>query len=59
LITKQTISETVLGRKLGAYDRSIDVHISNLRRKLSPSEKLSIQTIRGSGYLLNVKRDAQ
>lgn len=58
LITKQTISETVLGRKLGAYDRSIDVHISNLRRKLSASEQLSIQTIRGSGYLLNVKRDA-
>lgn len=57
LITKQTISEEVLGRKLGAYDRSIDVHISNLRRKLAPSEKLNIQTVRGSGYLLNVQRD--
>ena len=58
LITKQKISEDILGRKLGAYDRSIDVHISNLRRKLTPSEMLSIQTVRGSGYLLNVKRDA-
>ena len=58
LITKQKISEDILGRKLGAYDRSIDVHISNLRRKLAPSEMLSIQTVRGSGYLLNVKRDA-
>lgn len=57
LITKQTISEEVLGRKLGAYDRSIDVHISNLRRKLAPSELLNIQTVRGSGYLLNVQRD--
>lgn len=57
LMTKQKISEDVLGRKLGAYDRSIDVHISNLRRKLASSEKLSIQTVRGSGYLLNVKRD--
>lgn len=57
LITKQKISEDVLGRKLGAYDRSIDVHISNLRRKLAPSEKLNIQTVRGSGYLLNVQRD--
>jgi len=57
LITKQKISEDILGRKLGAYDRSIDVHISNLRRKLSQSTMLNIQTVRGSGYLLNVKRD--
>lgn len=57
LITKQRISEDVLGRKLGAYDRSIDVHISNLRRKLTASEKLNIQTVRGSGYLLNVQRE--
>ena len=56
LISKQLISEEILGRKLGAYDRSIDVHISNLRRKLSPTETLSIQTVRGSGYLLNVTR---
>ena len=52
LVTKQQISEKILGRKLGAYDRSIDVHVSNLRRKLSASPALSIQTIRGNGYLL-------
>jgi len=57
LISKQHISEEILGRKLGAYDRSIDVHISNLRRKLSLTETLNIQTVRGSGYLLNVTRD--
>ena len=56
LISKQHISEEILGRKLGAYDRSIDVHISNLRRKLSPTDTLNIQTVRGSGYLLNVTR---
>jgi len=54
LVSKEQISEKILGRKLGAYDRSIDVHISNLRRKLSSSEALSIQTIRGNGYLLAV-----
>ena len=54
LISKQHISEEILGRKLGAYDRSIDVHISNLRRKLNPAEALNIQTVRGSGYLLSV-----
>ena len=56
LISKQHISEEILGRKLGAYDRSIDVHISNLRRKISPTTTLNIQTVRGSGYLLNVTR---
>ena len=56
LISKQHISEEILGRKLGAYDRSIDVHISNLRRKISPTATLNIQTVRGSGYLLNVTR---
>jgi len=57
LISKNQISEEVLGRKLGAYDRSIDVHISNLRRKIADSEALSIQTVRGSGYLLHLQRD--
>ena len=57
LISKNQISEEVLGRKLGAYDRSIDVHISNLRRKLTESDVLSIQTVRGSGYLLHLQRD--
>lgn len=57
LISKQHISEEILGRKLGAYDRSIDVHISNLRRKLNLTETVNIQTVRGSGYLLNVARN--
>ncbi|MDP5206413.1 winged helix-turn-helix domain-containing protein, partial [Alishewanella sp. SMS9] len=41
-----------LGRRLQMYDRSLDMHISNIRKKLaqfSPNEK--IQTLRGSGYL--------
>jgi two-component system response regulator CpxR len=57
LISKNQISEEILGRKLGAYDRSIDVHISNLRRKITESDVLSIQTVRGSGYLLHLQRD--
>ncbi|MGJ8681244.1 response regulator transcription factor [Paraglaciecola sp.] len=51
LVSKQDISEKVLGRKLAAFDRSIDMHVSNLRKKLanySPEEK--IKTLRGAGY---------
>lgn len=52
LVSKQDISEKVLGRKLAAFDRSIDMHVSNLRKKLavhSASEK--IKTHRGAGYI--------
>ncbi len=52
IVTKEQLSEDVLGRKLTAFDRSIDMHISNIRRKLlpfSPTDKF--KTIRGSGYI--------
>ncbi|GAA5135642.1 response regulator transcription factor [Thalassotalea piscium] len=52
IVSKEQISEQVLHRRLSAFDRSIDMHVSNIRRKLqakSPNEKL--KTIRGAGYL--------
>jgi two-component system response regulator CpxR len=52
IVSKNIISEQILKRKLSAFDRSIDMHISNIRRKLlefSPSDKL--KTIRGAGYI--------
>jgi len=54
VISREALTEQALGRKLAAYDRSIDTHISNLRRKLglsSPGDP-EIRNIRGSGYLL-------
>ena len=52
-VTKEEISLKVLGKPLQAFDRSIDMHVSNLRKKISaisPREK--IKTIRGVGYML-------
>ncbi|HTF64307.1 MAG TPA: response regulator transcription factor [Edaphobacter sp.] len=52
-LTREYLTDTVLGRKLGVFDRTIDVHISNLRRKLDAHRGLDhIKTVRGSGYLL-------
>ncbi|WP_018982536.1 response regulator [Salinimonas chungwhensis] len=52
-VTKEAISHRVLEKKLSAYDRSIDMHVSNLRRKLAiVSDQEKIKTIRGAGYLL-------
>ncbi|KTC66229.1 transcriptional regulatory protein CpxR [Legionella adelaidensis] len=53
--SKEELTEYALGRKFTAYDRSIDVHISNLRNKLGANaagEDL-VKTIRGFGYLFN------
>ncbi|HBD07185.1 MAG TPA: DNA-binding response regulator [Syntrophobacteraceae bacterium] len=54
IVTKEDLSQIVLGRRLSPYDRSIDVHISNLRRKIGdetgPGKSERIRTIRGVGY---------
>lgn len=52
LLTKDKLNETVLGRKLAPFDRSLDMHISNIRKKLAELKVEDvIKTIRGSGYL--------
>lgn len=52
IVSKQDISEKVLQRKLTTFDRSIDMHVSNIRKKLMPFTDLeTIKTIRGAGYL--------
>jgi two-component system response regulator CpxR len=52
--SREHLAERVLGRPLSAYDRSIDTHISNLRRKLVTDSKaqLEIRNVRGTGYML-------
>jgi len=52
VVEKKDLYLAALGREPVAYDRSIDMHVSNLRRKLGPSSDGSerIETIRGIGY---------
>lgn len=51
VVDKETLSRDALGRPLSAYDRSIDVHVSKIRRKLAAQggEEL-IVSVRGAGY---------
>lgn len=53
VLSREAMVETVLGREFSPFDRSIDVHVSNLRKKLGPrsdgSERL--KGVRGIGYL--------
>jgi DNA-binding response OmpR family regulator len=59
-LSREYLTDIALGRRLGAFDRTIDVHISNLRRKLDERRGVQrIKTIRGSGYLLAPRKPAE
>ena len=59
VVSKADLSQRALSRKLGPYDRSLDMHISNLRKKLGALANggTRIQTVRGVGYLYVRSRD--
>jgi len=58
IVTREELTEAVLGRKLGPFDRVIDVHVSNIRKKLGASQGVErIKAIRGSGYLFVVRTE--
>jgi two-component system, OmpR family, response regulator len=53
VVSKDELSQQVLRRAREAYDRSIDVHVSNLRQKLARcGAGATIETVRGVGYRL-------
>lgn len=57
-LTRDELAEQVLGRPWSPYDRSIDVHVSNLRRKLGQAEGRDlIKTVRGVGYQYAERRE--
>ena len=54
VVTRDQIAEVALGRQLNPFDRSVDVHVSRLRKKLGSlagSDDL-IRPIRGIGYFM-------
>jgi two-component system response regulator CpxR len=53
VLTRDYLLEAVAGRNYDVFDRSIDVHISSLRRKLGeqPRQPRYIQTVRTAGYM--------
>ena len=57
VVKKEDLSEEVLERELSPYDRSLDMHISNLRKKLGAHTDGSerIKTVRSVGYIYTVK----
>jgi DNA-binding response OmpR family regulator len=56
-VTREELMMQALGRRLLPTDRSLDTHVSNLRRKLARyTARVSVQSVRGTGYALAAER---
>ncbi|HEY5103118.1 MAG TPA: response regulator transcription factor [Steroidobacteraceae bacterium] len=52
-VTRDDLMTRALGRRLLPTDRSLDTHVSNLRRKLGKyTDQVTVQSVRGTGYAL-------
>ena len=52
-VTRDDLMTQALGRRLLPTDRSLDTHVSNLRRKLQKvTDRVTVQSVRGTGYAL-------
>jgi len=53
VVTRERLVDSVLSRKFSPFDRSIDMHVSKLRKKLGDSDAGDdhIKTVRGVGYI--------
>lgn len=54
VVRKTDLMQWALGRRLATHDRTLDMHISNLRRKLGEDGQARIETVRGLGYSYRV-----
>jgi DNA-binding response OmpR family regulator len=62
VLSRKRLAEQVLDRRLASFDRSIDVHVSNLRKKLGDAAgaREHIRAVRGEGYVfvrVDLERD--
>lgn len=57
VVSRDDLVKQALGRDFSVYDRSIDVHVSSLRKKLGqgPGESERIKTVRNIGYLYSAE----
>ena len=59
VVAREELAESALGRKFNPFDRSLDMHVSRLRRKLGGDgvSDERVKTVRGAGYQFVLHRD--
>jgi len=60
VVTRERLVDVVLSRKFSPFDRSIDMHVSKVRKKLGDSDDGAdhIKTVRGVGYIFTHPRES-
>jgi two-component system, OmpR family, response regulator CpxR len=53
VVSRDELAAVLYQRESTPYERALDVHISHLRKKLEPGDRVQIRTVRGVGYLLS------
>lgn len=54
VVSRDELSAVLYQREASPFDRSLDVHVSHLRRKIEGEKRKLIRTVRGVGYLFAV-----
>ncbi len=57
VLSRSELVNRVRGYEFAGYERTIDSHVKNLRRKLGPNGPQVVETVLGAGYRLGVPRD--
>jgi len=52
VVSRDSLTNALYQREASPFERSLDVHVSHLRKKLEDDDEAFIHTLRGSGYLL-------
>jgi two-component system response regulator CpxR len=58
VVSRNELAAVLYQRESTPYERSLDVHVSHLRKKLEPSERVQIRTVRGVGYFFAASPEA-
>jgi two-component system phosphate regulon response regulator PhoB len=58
VLSRDEIIDAALGRETAVFDRTIDVHITSIRKKLGKGGE-QIETVRGFGYKFRDRRRAE
>jgi two-component system response regulator CpxR len=56
VVSREDLVDEVLGRRFSPFDRSIDMHVSKVRKKLGDDVEDHIKTVRGAGYIFALAR---
>ena len=59
VLSREQLAEKVMGLEFKGFDRTIDAHIKNIRKKMGLAKNEYIKTVYGAGYRFNVNKEGE